>query len=131
MKAYKNIQGTSDAVKFKINDVCFYEAELSTDEEKLINDGDLHNKYYVLYEWEWECHADNDGGIDSFQFGEEKHELYAQDSILFDGAVIGFYTCSRVFLFDGRTSLPGAGAHENVGGWGDISSDSSYTLMKK
>ncbi len=131
MKAYKQFDGSKEQAAFRINDVNFQLAELTLEEEKNVLDGDLHNLYYVLYEWEFECHADNDGGIDTFQFGEKEIPLSPENSILQDGKVVGFYTHSRVFpLKEGAYALLGGGS-ENVGGWGDVSSDSSYTLKKR
>nr|MBR6778484.1 hypothetical protein [Clostridia bacterium] len=76
----------------------------------------MHNEYYVLYEWEWECHADNDGGIDSFQFGEKEIALSPEDSILYEGKVIGFFTHRRIFLIEGNKTAAGSGGSETVGG---------------
>lgn len=131
MKGYKNISGEKGKEAFQIKDICFYETELTAEEEKAVADGNLHNEYYVLYEWEWECHADNDGGIDSFQFGEKEIALSPEDSILYEGKVIGFFTHRRIFLIEGNKTAAGSGGSETVGGWGSISSDSSYTLMKR
>ena len=129
MRAYKNGQG-ENAV-FQIQGVPFYETELTPEEERALLSGNLHNEYFVLYEWEWECHADNDGGIDSFQFGEKEFPLAPENSILQDGKVIGFFLKKRIFLLQGDKKAVLGGGNESVGGWGDISSDSSYTLKKK
>ena len=130
MKAYKNIGDQIGEAAFEIDNTRFYEAELTAEEEKAVNLGNLHNEYYVLYEWEFECHADNDGGIDAFNFGEKKHPLSPENSILKDGRVIGFFFNKRIFpLRDGAVAVVG-GSSENVGGWGDISTDSSYTLKR-
>ena len=131
MKGYKNLNGQTAPAVFTVQGVPFYETELTAEEEKAVLDGDLHNQYFILYEWEWECHADNDGGVDSFQFGEKEFPLAPENSILQDGRVIGFFFKKRVFLLQGGGSVFGAGANESVGGWGDISSDSSYTLKQK
>lgn len=129
MRAYKN--GKSESAVFQIQGVSFHETELTLEEERALLDGNLHNEYFILYEWEWECHADNDGGIDSFQFGEKEFPLAPENSILQDGKVIGFFFKKRIFLLQGDKKAVLGGGNESVGGWGDISSDSSYTLKKK
>ena len=101
MKGYKNLNGQTAPAVFTVQGVPFYETELTAEEEKAVLDGDLHNQYFILYEWEWECHADNDGGVDSFQFGEKEFPLSAENSILQDGRVIGFFFKKRVFLLQG------------------------------
>ena len=131
MKAYKKFDGAKEQAKFSINGDNFQLAELTSEEEKIVLDGDLHNLFYVLYEWEFECHADNDGGIDAFQFGEKEIALSPEDSIFVGGKVIGFYTHSRVFPLKENAYALSGGGNEYVGGWGDISSDSSYTLKKR
>jgi hypothetical protein len=131
MKAYKKFDGEKAQAAFTIDNANFQLAELTPEEEKTVLDGDLHNCYYVLYEWEFECHADNDGGIDAFQFGEKEIALSPEDSILSDGKVVGFYTHRRVFPLKENAYALSGGGNEYVGGWGDISSDSSYTLKKR
>ena len=131
MKAYKNTQsGITDAV-FVVDEIGFCEAELTAKEEMTVTESDLHSRYYVLYEWERECHADNDGGIDSFDFGEEKLALAPENCVFYNGEIIGFYFRRRFFpLKDGASAVIG-GCNETVAGWGSLSSDSSYTLKKK
>jgi hypothetical protein len=131
MKAYKQLKQAEGTPSFTVGERSFYQVELTPEEEATVVDGDLHNKYYVLYEWEFECHADNDGGIDTFTFGDEKIPLSAEESILEDGQVVGFYTYSRVFPLTGHATHAGGRGAESVAGWGDVSSGSDYTLMKK
>lgn len=131
MKGYKNLNGQTAPAVFTVQGVPFYETELTDEEEKAVLDGDLHNQYFILYEWEWECHADNDGGVDSFQFGEKEFPLAPENSILQDGRVIGFFFKKRIFLLQGDKKAILGGGNESVSGWGDISSDSSYTLKQK
>ena len=131
MKSYKNNVPEGLSAAFELDGEKFFEAELTSEEESIVINGRLHEQYYVLYEWERECHADNDGGIDSFDFGETELRLAPENSILRNGAVIGFFLKKCIFLFDNKVRYPGGGCRENVGGWGDISSDSRYTLMKR
>ncbi len=131
MKAYKQmISSTQDPV-FKIEGNAFYEVELSAEEEALLKKEALYDKYYILYEWDFESHADNDGGIDAWNFGDEKIDIAPEDSILLNGKVIGFYSHRRVFLIENNTSYAGGRGVESIGGWGDVSSSTSYTLKKK
>ncbi len=131
MKAYKQmILSTQDPI-FKIDDKAFYEVELSATEEALLKKEALYDKYYILYEWDFESHADNDGGIDAWNFGDENIAITPENSILLNGKVIGFYSHSRVFLIENGTSYAGGRGVESIGGWGDVSSSSSYTLKKK
>ena len=124
------ISSTQDPV-FKIEGNAFYEVELSATEEALLKKEALYDKYYILYEWDFESHADNDGGIDAWNFGDEKIDITPEDSILLNGKVIGFYSRRRVFLIENGTSYSGGRGVESIGGWGDVSSSTSYTLKKK
>ncbi len=45
--------------------------------------------------------------------------------------VIGFYSHKRIFLIEGGTTYAGGRGAESIGGWGDVSSSTSYTLKKK
>ena len=130
MKAYKQADN-GQAPLFKIEDKAFYEAELSIEEEEALKKEALYEKYYILYEWDFESHADNDGGIDAWDFGEKELAIDIEESILADGKVIGFYSHSRIFLLDGSMSYAGGRGAENIGGWGSVSSSTSYTLKKK
>ena len=131
MKAYKHVTDNRENPIFKLDDKAFYEMELSTAEEASLKKEALYDKYYILYEWEFESHADNDGGIDAWDFGEKKIDIEHNESILLNDKVIGFYSHSRVFLIEGGTSYAGGRGAENIGGWGDVSSSTSYTLKKK
>ena len=51
MKAYKKFDGEKAQAAFTIDNANFQLAELTPEEEKTVLDGDLHNRYYVLYEW--------------------------------------------------------------------------------
>ena len=130
MKAYKQADN-GQAPLIKIEDKAFYEAELSIEEEEALKKEALYEKYYILYEWDFESHADNDGGIDAWDFGEKELAIDIEESILADGKVIGFYSHSRIFLLDGSMSYAGGRGAENIGGWGSVSSSTSYTLKKK
>jgi hypothetical protein len=130
MKAYKQADN-GQAPLFKIGDKAFYEAELSLEEEEALKKEALYEKYYILYEWDFESHADNDGGIDAWDFGEKELAIDIEESILADGKVIGFYSHSRIFLLDGSAGYAGGRGAENIGGWGSVSSSTSYTLKKK
>jgi len=131
MKAYKHIIENNQEPIFKIEDKAFYEVELSAEEETALTKEALYDKYYVLYEWDFESRADNDGGIDAWDFGEKKIDIQAENSILLNGKVIGFYLYSRIFLIKGGSTYAGGRGAEYIGGWGDVSSSSSYTLKKK
>ena len=131
MKAYKHITGNGQKPIFMLGDKAFYEMELSDIEEATLKEEALYNEYYILYEWDFESHADNDGGIDAWDFGEKEIAIAPENSILLNGKVIGFYSHGRVFLCDGTLSYAGGRGTENIGGWGDISSSTSYTLKKK
>ena len=131
MKAYKHIADNAQEPVFKLEDKAFYLVDLTEEEELALKKEALYDKYYILYEWDFESHAENDGGIDAWNFGEEKIDIAPEDSILLGGRVIGFYTHSRVFLIDGRSDYAGGRGAENIGGWGTVSSSSSYTLTKK
>lgn len=131
MNAYQNVTKNGQAPDFKIGDTAFYKAELSATEEAALQKEARYNDYYILYEWDFESHADNDGGIDAWNFGEEKIALSPEESILLNGKVIGFYSHRRVFLIDGNISYAGGRGTESIGGWGDVSSSTSYTLKKK
>jgi hypothetical protein len=131
MNAYQNVTKNGQAPDFKIGDTAFYLAELSATEEAALQKEARYNDYYILYEWDFESHADNDGGIDAWNFGEEKIALSPEESILLNGKVIGFYSHRRVFLIDGNISYAGGRGTESIGGWGDVSSSTSYTLKKK
>lgn len=132
MKAYKHVTGNNEQEAcFKFADKAFYKVELSAEEEASLKKEALYDKYYILYEWDFESHADNDGGIDAWDFGEKEIAVEPEESILLNGKVIGFYSHSRVFLIDGGTSYAGGRGSENIGGWGDVSSSTSYTLKQK
>ena len=131
MKAYKHVIDNEQAPSFKLGDKAFYQLELSAAEEASLKSEALYEEYYILYEWDFESHADNDGGIDAWDFGEEKIAVSPEDSILLDGKVVGFYSRSRIFLIDGSTSYAGGRGAESIGGWGSVSSSTSYTLKKK
>ncbi len=131
MKAYKHVAGKERDPIFKLGDKAFYEVELSIAEETSLKKEALYDEYYILYEWDFESHADNDGGIDAWDFGEEKLDIAPEKSILLDGKVIGFYFRRRVFLINGGASYAGGRGSESIGGWGDVSSSTSYTLKKK
>ena len=131
MKAYKNTTENGQPPVFKLGDKAFYEAELTAEEEETLKKEALYEKYYILYEWDFESHAENDGGIDAWDFGEKELVIDPEESILLDGKVVGFYSHSRVFLIDGGTSYAGGRGAENIGGWGAVSSSTSYTLKKK
>ena len=131
MKAYKHVMGDGQEPIFILDDKAFYETELSTEEESALKKESLYNEYYILYEWDFESHADNDGGIDAWNFGEKEIAVTPEDSILLNGKVIGFYSHGRVFLCDGSLAYAGGRGTENIGGWGDVSSSTSYTLKKK
>ncbi len=131
MKAYKHTTDNGQDPVFKIEEKAFYEAELSTEEEEVLKKEALYEKYYILYEWDFESHADNDGGIDAWDFGEKELAISPEESILLDGKVIGFYSHRRVFLIDGGVSYAGGRGTESIGGWGDVSSSTSYTLVRQ
>ena len=131
MQAFKHIPDHQGEMEFALNDIPFYKAELTPDEEALILSGKLHEQYYILREWEFESHADNDGGIDAFDFGEEKIPLSPEDSIIEDGKVIGFCHGVRVFLIKGGWGYSSGKGPESIGGWGTVSSSSEYSLVKK
>ena len=131
MKAYKHVTNTVQEPVFQLGDKSFYEVELSAAEEALLKEEALYEEYYILYEWDFESHADNDGGIDAWDFGEKKIALAPENSILLNNEVIGYYSHGRVFLLDGKLSYAGGRGTENIGGWGDVSSSTSYTLKKK
>ncbi|MBQ8885612.1 MAG: hypothetical protein IJY62_04520 [Clostridia bacterium] len=131
MKAFKHVTGNGQAPIFKLGDKAFYEVELSAMEEAALKKEALYDKYYILYEWDFESHADNDGGIDAWDFGEKEIVITPEESILLDGKVIGFYSHKRVFLIEGGSSYAGGRGTESIGGWGDVSSSTSYTLKKK
>ena len=131
MKAYKHLTNNGQEAVFKLDGKAFYNVELSNEEQSLLEKEALYDKYYILYEWDFESHADNDGGIDAWDFGEKNIPLAPEDSIILKGKVIGFYSCGRVFLIDGGVSYAGGRGSEYIGGWGDVSSSSSYTLKKK
>ena len=130
MKAYKQTDN-GQAPVFKLGDKAFYAAELSAEEEEKLQKEALYEKYYILYEWDFESHAENDGGIDAWDFGEKELAIAPEESILIDGKVVGFYSHSRVFLIDGGVSYAGGRGSENIGGWGEVSSSTSYTIKKK
>ena len=131
MNAYKNLTENGQDPDFKIGDTAFYEAELSATEEAAIQKEALYDDYYILYEWDFESHADNDGGIDAWNFGEKELAIAPEECILLNGKVIGFYSHRRVFLMEGGLSYEGGHAPQSIGGWGDVSSSTSYTLKKK
>ena len=131
MKAYKPVAGSSQEPIFRLGDKAFYEAELSAAEEAALKKEALYDAYYILHEWEFESHADNDGGVDAWDFHEERIAIAPENSILLDGKVIGFYARRRVFLLKGKSAYAGGRGAESIGGWGDVSSSSSYTLEKK
>ena len=131
MKAYKHVAENAQDSVFKLGDKAFYEVEISVEEEASLKKEALYDEYYILYEWDFESHADNDGGIDAWDFGEEKIAIAPENSILLDGKTIGFYSHRRVFLINGGSSYAGGRGSESIGGWGDVSSSTSYTLKKK
>ena len=131
MKAYKSFVNQEEAPAFLLGDQAFYEAELSCEEEAALTQEALYHAYYILYEWDFESHADNDGGIDAWDFGEKELAIAPEESILQNGKVIGFYSHKRVFLIEGGVSYAGGRGNESIGGWGDVSSSTSYTLKKK
>lgn len=131
MQAFKHIPDHQGEMEFALNDIPFYKAELTPDEEALILSGKLHEEYYILREWEFESHAENDGGIDAFDFGEEEIPLSPEESILCDGKVIGFCHGVRVFLIKGGWGYGSGNGPESIGGWGTVSSSSTYTLKKR
>lgn len=131
MKAYKHVTAVEQEPLFSLADKAFYETELSAAEETALKKEALYERYYILYEWDFESHADNDGGIDAWDFGEKEIAITPEQSILLNGKVIGFYSHSRVFLIEGGAAYAGGRGAENIGGWGDVSSSTSYTLKKK
>lgn len=131
MKAYKHVNGNGHDPLFKIGDKAFYEAELSAEEEASLKKDALYDEYYILYEWDFESHADNDGGIDAWDFGEKEISIAPHESILLNGKVIGFYSHKRIFLIEGGSTYAGGRGAESIGGWGSVSSSTSYTLKKK
>ena len=131
MKAYKSFVNKEEAPVFLLGNQAFYEVELSCEEEAALKQEALYHAYYILYEWDFESHADNDGGIDAWDFGEKELAIAPEESILQNGKVIGFYSHKRVFLIEGGVSYAGGRGNESIGGWGDVSSSTSYTLKKK
>lgn len=131
MRAYKHVTGNGQSPVFILGDKAFYLVELSAEEEKTLKEEALYDKYYIEFEWEFECHADNDGGIDAWDYGTENYNIAAEESILLNGKVIGFYSQRQIFLIDRGTIYAGGRGDESVGGWGDVSSSSSYTLRQK
>ncbi len=131
MKAYKQGKRDGQDPHFWLGDKAFYEVELSAAEAAIIQKEALYDQYYILYEWDFESHAENDGGIDAWDFGEEKIAITPEQCILQNGEVIGFYSRKRIFLLDGGASYAGGRGAENIGGWGEVSSSTSYTLKKK
>ena len=131
MKAYKHVTGNGQDPIFKLGDEAFYEVELSAEEETSLKKDALYDEYYILYEWDFESRADNDGGIDAWDFGEKEIVIAPDESILLNGKVIGFYSHRRVFLIEGGAIYASGRGAESIGGWGDVSSSTSYTLKKK
>lgn len=131
MIAFKHIQNHTGEMEFALNNIPFYKAELTPEEEALVVNGKCHEEYYILREWEFESHAENDGGIDAFDFGEEEIPLSPEESIIFENEVIGFCHGTRLFLFKERTGFSFGNGGEFVGGWGYVSSNSTYTLQKR
>ena len=131
MQAYKAVNGTCNEAQFEVDGIGFGLFDLEPEEEAAIARQKLHEKYYILYEWDFESHADNDGGIDAWDFGEKEIPLNPEESILLDGKIIGFYSCHRIFLLAGGVSYAGGRGSENIGGWGSVSSSVEYTLKKK
>ena len=131
MQAFKHIPDHQGEMEFALNDIPFYKAELTPDEEALILSGKLHEEYYILREWEFESHSENDGGIDAFDFGEEKIPLEPEHSILQNGEVIGFCYGVRVFLIQGGWGYGADDNFESIDGKGTVSSGSAYTLKKR
>ena len=131
MKVYKPMtDGIGDAA-FTLNGTGFFHVELSADEEKSIGKKALHDKYVIHHEWDFESHADNDGGIDAWDFGEEDLPIEPEESILWDGRVIGFFSYGRVFLLEKGAGYAGGRGPESIGGWGDVSSSSDWSLKLK
>ena len=70
------------------------------------------------------------GNFDA-DFGEEEIALSPEDSIIEDGKVIGFCHGVRVFLIKGGWGYSSGSGPESIGGWGTVSSSSTYTLKKR
>ena len=131
MIAYKNLTNPNGEIAFTIQGINFYKAKLTTDEEINLVADELYNKFFIHVDWLMTYTDNSKGGINGLESGEKEISIKADNSILLDGKVIGFFFENKVFLIDGESTHLTSEKYDKMADWSNITTSSTLTLKQR